>query len=59
MSLSRKISRKILWIFVHDVLAHPICGFLWIAGFAVPLLSHLGDWLHDVTVHPCNYDAES
>ena len=30
---------------IHDVLAHPICGLLWMLG-----ADGLGDWLHDVTV---------
>ena len=45
--------RRRLWILIHDGLAHPICAALWILG-----INRLGDWLHEVTVHPLNYDDE-
>lgn len=39
--------------FVHDVLAHPLCGLLWIVGARLA-----GDWLHDLTVFASNVDDE-
>lgn len=36
---------KRLGFLVHDVLAHPFCGWCWIVG-----LDRLGDWVHDHTV---------
>lgn len=44
---------KLAWVFIHDVLAHPVCGLLWILGF-----SKAGDWLHEVSLHPLNYQEE-
>lgn len=44
---------KLAWIFLHDVLAHPVCGLLWILGF-----SKAGDWLHEASLHPLNYQEE-
>ncbi len=38
---------------VHDVVAHPVCGLLWIFGART-----VGDWLHDRTVFASNYDDE-
>ena len=40
---------KIIGFLIHDIIAHPICGFLWIFRF-----QKLGDWLHDKTVFKCN-----
>jgi hypothetical protein len=36
-----------LWVILHDVVGHPVCGVLWVLG-----LRRLGDWLHDVTLPP-------
>jgi len=48
-----KSLKKKLWIFIHDFVAHPICALCWIFG-----AYGIGDWLHDKTVHPINYDDE-
>ena len=45
--------RRKAWVFIHDVLAHPICGLCWVLG-----LRRVGDWLHEATVHPLNYREE-
>ncbi len=45
--------RKRFGFLVHDVLAHPFCGVLWILGF-----NYLGDLLHDGTVFACNEQEE-
>lgn len=39
--------------FVHDVVAHPLCGLLWIFG-----ANSVGNWLHDLTVFASNVDDE-
>jgi len=46
--------KKKLWFFIHDILAHPICGLCWIFG-----IDTFGDWLHDITVNPVNYGVET
>ena len=42
-----------LGYFVHDCLAHPVCGLFWVFGS-----DRFGDWLHDITVFAANEDAE-
>ncbi len=44
---------KRLGFLVHDVLAHPFCGFCWIFG-----LESLGNWVHDRTVFWTNEAEE-
>lgn len=45
---------KTIWTIIHDILIHPICGLFWIIG-----LDRQGNWLHDKTVHPLNYEDET
>ena len=45
--------KKKLWYFIHDILAHPICGVCWIIG-----LNTFGDWLHEVSLGEVNYKEE-
>lgn len=44
---------KMFWILIHDFFAHPVCAWLWVLGF-----SKAGDWLHEASLHPLNYQEE-
>ncbi len=44
---------KRLGFLIHDVLAHPLCGLLWIVGF-----QKAGDWFHEATVFEVNREDE-
>jgi len=45
---------KKLAILIHDIIAHPICGILWIVG-----AEKTGDYLHDLTVAEILYEDET
>ena len=47
-----------LGFFVHDVLAHPLCGLLWIVGEWIPAFEGAGEWLHEWSLFDCNVPDE-
>lgn len=57
MALSRgpmgRFVERAVWTLIHDVIAHPLCGALWIAG-----LKRAGDRLHDLTLPPLSWRDE-
>ncbi len=55
----RHVARS-FWTVLHDVIAHPVCGVLWILGAKRSrpqrsLLERAGDWLHEATLPPMGW----